>query len=83
MKIQVDYPGFWAHGRRYEATREVLQIRSGDNTVQGDTRKYQWAAKPTNDPAFFEIDCWIVEDRKYGKFAVPVTRARVLAEAAA
>ena len=82
MKIQVDYPGFWLNGRIYEAEREVLQIRPGAGTVQGDTRAHQWAAKPSNDPGVLEIECWIVDDPKLGKFAVPVTRARVLAEAA-
>ncbi len=82
MKIQVDYPGFWAHGRTYEATREVLQIRPAVGSIQGDGRIYQWAAKPTGGPALFEIECFIVEDPKMGKFAVPETHARVLVEAA-
>ena len=82
MKIQVDYPGFWLNGRIYEAEREVLQIRPGSGTVQGATRAHQWAAKPSNDPDVLEIECFIVEDPKLGKFAVPVTCARVLAEAA-
>ncbi len=82
MRIQVDYPGFWAHGKFYEAERETLQIRPGAS-IQGNLQKTRWAAEPTNDPSIFEIECFIVEDREHGKFAVPITHARVLVEAAA
>ena len=82
MRIQIDYPGYWAHGRTYEATRQVLQIRPAVGSIQGDHRVHQWAAQPTGDPMVFEVECFIIEDPKMGKFAVPQTRARVLAEAA-
>jgi hypothetical protein len=81
MKIQVNYPGFWAHGRTYEAERQTLQIRPGGN-LQGGQKKAQWAATPTHDPAIFEVECFIVNDPEFGEFAVPITRAKALAEAA-
>lgn len=82
MRIKVNYPGFWADGLCYQATREVLQITPGGGG-QGKHKKMRWAAKPTGNPRVFEIDCFIVEDPKCAKFAVPVTHARVLNEAAA
>ncbi len=77
MRIKVDYPGYWAHGRCYEATREVLQIRPGGG-IQGGYQKMQWAAKATGDEGIFEIECFTVNDPDAGKFAIPVTCARVL-----
>ncbi len=71
MKILVVYPGFWADGRIYEATRQVLQQKRPGTLMF-------WRTRPSKDPAVFQIDCYIVEDPECGEFAVPVTRARIL-----
>lgn len=78
MRIKVDYPGYWANGRCFEAVLEVLQIKPG-GSIQGEREKMEWVAKPTGEQGIFEVECFTIEDAKFGKFAIPVSCARVLA----
>lgn len=76
--ILVVYPGFFADGRTYEATRQVLQIRPGATAIHGRNRRLQWKDRPSKDPTVFQIDCYLCKDPEFGEFAVPVIHARIL-----
>jgi hypothetical protein len=81
MKIKVNYPGYWAHGKVYEAEREDLLVtRRG---FMGDLRHYAWGASPTAEPNTDSIPCYIITKDDGQKFAIPCAHAvELVAEAA-
>ena len=54
-RVNVNYPGYWAHGRTFDGEPMTLQINTSRNaTGLTNMWKYRWAVKPTEDPKLVE-----------------------------
>lgn len=78
MKVQVIFPGYWAHGRIFEARPQVLLVTPAIGTVQGDRRKYEWATEATEEPGVESCACYLIKDEDGTEWGIPATRVRVL-----
>lgn len=81
MKIRIDYPGYWAHGKVFDAEREDLLVKHCG--FLGDLRNYTWGAEKTAEPGVDSIPCYIITREDGQKFAIPTAHAvEIVAEAA-
>ena len=80
MKIIVNHPGYWAHGRQYDATRETLHV-NWKGPLQDYSVLRSWGGQPAD--GYDELDCHIVTDPTMGRMAIPATLCREIEAGAA
>ena len=77
MKIKIDYPGYWAHGKTFDAEPERLHLRQRGGH-QGKWEMKDFGAEPVEVPGEFAVPCYVMTHCEWGKFALPVNRCVVL-----
>lgn len=78
MKIIVNDPAHGAHGRQFDAERTALEI-TFHNTFRGRALARKWRAADNPDAADLSrpvtLDCYVVRDGTFGRFAIPAALA--------
>jgi len=73
--IKVNAPGFLAHGRTYRlAERATIRVQVARPPKGGALEPLfrAWGARWLDDSSpLCDLDVWIVEDERVGRFAVP------------
>lgn len=85
MRIKVNFPGYWAHGKVYEAEQEFLDVKQGQRSIQHARWRKRWEGnmETTAAPDCDALHCWVIRDDQGQPWAIPYSAAvEVAAEAA-